>query len=54
MGARGKTLVPLLVVVATAAMALQSTYLQVDPEKPGELLWGYCCETGGSDRQMGK
>lgn len=50
MGARGKTLVPLLVVVVAAAVALQSTYLQVEPvdaEKPGELLWGYCCGTGG-------
>lgn len=55
MSARGKTLVPLLVVVA--AVALQSTYLQVEPvdsEKPGELPWGYSCGIGTSDRQMGK
>lgn len=40
MSARGKTLVPLLVVVAAVEVALQSTYLQVeaeDPEHPGEL-----------------
>lgn len=58
MGARGETLVPLLVAVAAAAAAaLQSTYLQVepvDPQKPGELLRGYGCGTGDSDRQMGK
>lgn len=60
MGARGKTLVPLLVVVVAAAVALQSTYLQVEPvdaedaEKPGELLWGYCCGTGGSEGRWGE
>lgn len=57
MGARGKTLVPLLVVVMAAAVALQSTYLQVEPvdtEKPGELLWGYCCGTGGSEGRWGE
>lgn len=40
MSARGKTLVPLLVVVAAVEVVLQSTYLQVeaeDPEHPGEL-----------------
>lgn len=57
MSARGKTLVPLLVVVAAVAVALQSTHLQVEPvdsDKPGELPGGYSCGTGASDRQMGK
>lgn len=52
MSARGKTLVPLLVVVVAVEVALQSTSSHVepvDPEKPGELLlrvllgdWGQC------------
>ncbi|XP_021004894.1 testisin isoform X3 [Mus caroli] len=65
MGARGKTLVPLLVVVATAGMALQSTYLQMDPEKPElqepDLLSGPCGHrtipsriVGGDDAELGR
>lgn len=45
MGARGKTLVPLLLLVAASL----STHLQVEPEEPGELLWGCCCGSGGGD-----
>lgn len=38
MSARGKTLVPLLVVVAAVSVALQSLQVEpVDSEKPGEL-----------------
>lgn len=52
MGAWGKTLVPLLLVVA--AVASQSTLLQVESENPCELLWGHCCGIGGGDREMGR
>lgn len=52
MGAWGKTLVPLLLVVAVVAS--QSTLLQVEPENPCELLWGYCCGIRGGDREMGR
>lgn len=39
MSARGKTLVPLLVVVVAVEVVLQSLHVEsVDPEKPGELL----------------
>lgn len=56
MGARGETLVPLLVAVAAAA-ALQSTYLQVepvDPQKPGELLRGTAVGLGTVTGRWGR
>lgn len=53
MVARGKTLVPLLVVVAVVAS--QSTLVQVKPEESGELLWGTVVGLGAAaDRQGGE
>ncbi|XP_051023683.1 testisin isoform X1 [Acomys russatus] len=65
MGARGKTLVPLLGVVAVVVAASLSTHLEVEPERPElqevDLLSGPCGHrtipsrvVGGDDAELGR